>query len=229
MTRTALVTGGNRGIGLEACRQLSKLGMHVVMTARDATKGQAAASMLASEGYAVQFEVMNVEHSGSVQACAERLRQAGTHIDVVINNAAICPRASATKVSEHAFAQALDTNVMGAWRVTQHFFPAMIARNYGRIVNVSSGYGSFAEGLGPPAAYSVSKAALNALTVVTARELPDSVKVNAMCPGWVRTDMGGPEADRSTVEAVDTLVWLATLPEHGPSGKFFRDRREIAW
>ena len=105
----------------------------------------------------------------------------------------------------------------------------MIQRGYGRIVNVSSGWGSFAEGLTGPAAYSITKAALNALTVTLARELPPNVKVNSICPGWVRTRMGGSEATRSPEEGAETALWLATLPEDGPSGGFYRDNNLINW
>lgn len=131
-------------------------------------------------------------------------------------------------MGEETFVQALDINTVGPFRTCQAFVPAMVERGYGRVVNVSSGGGSFGEGLGP-AAYAVSKAALNALTVKVSQALRGDVKANAMCPGWVRTDMGGSGAARSTEEATDTLVWLATLTSDGPNGGFFRGRKPIPW
>lgn len=228
MSDTALVTGGNRGIGFEACRQLARRGLRVVLTARDAEKGEAAAEALGNEGLGVSFEQLDVMDSGSVAACARRLSEAGVEVDVLVNNAGVYPTEGVFAVSEETFVGALEINTVGPFRTCRAFVPAMVERGYGRVVNVSSGGGSFGEGLGP-AAYAVSKAALNALTVKVSQALGGDVKANAMCPGWVRTDMGGSGAPRSPEEAADTLVWLATLPADGPSGGFFRDRRPIPW
>ncbi len=131
-------------------------------------------------------------------------------------------------MDEETFRRALEINTLGPFRICQAFVPAMVRRGYGRVVNVSSGGGSFGEGIGP-VAYGASKAALNALTVKVAEAARGDVKANAMCPGWVRTDMGGAGAPRSPEQAADTLVWLATLPTDGPNGGFFRDRRPIPW
>ena len=228
MARTALVTGGNRGIGLEACRQLAKEGMQIVLTARDPENGAEAARKLQNEGLGVTFEQLDITDGRSVADCAGRLSDTGTEIDVLVNNAGVYPTEDVFSVSEETFVQALDINTVGPFRTCQTFVPAMVERGYGRVVNVSSGGGSFGEGLGP-AAYAVSKAALNALTVKVSQAVRGDVKANAMCPGWVRTDMGGSGASRSTEEAADTLVWLATLPGDGPNGGFFRDRRPIPW
>ena len=226
MARTALVTGGNRGIGLEACRQLARSGMHVVLTARNPEKGEQAARTLRNEGLEVAAEQLDVTDSQSVEECVRRL--ADTEIDVLVNNAGVYPTEGVFSVSEETFKIALEVNTIGPFRTCQAFVPGMVQRGYGRVVNVSSGGGSFGEGLGP-AAYAVSKAALNALTVKVSQAVHGDVKANAMCPGWVRTDMGGPGAPRSPEEATDTLMWLATLPKNGPNGGFFRDRKPIPW
>jgi NAD(P)-dependent dehydrogenase (short-subunit alcohol dehydrogenase family) len=228
VTFAALVTGGNRGIGFEACRQLARVGMSVVLAARDPQRGQEAAQELRDEGLDVISERLDVANLQSVKDCAQRLAEAGVEVNVLVNNAGVYPTQGVFSVSEETLEMALEVNMLGAFRSCQAFVPTMVQRNYGRVVNVSSGGGSFGEGLGP-AAYAVSKAALNALTVKVAQAVQGDVKVNAMCPGWVRTDMGGAGAPRSPEEAVDTLVWLATLTEDGPNGGFFRDRKSIPW
>jgi NAD(P)-dependent dehydrogenase (short-subunit alcohol dehydrogenase family) len=225
---TALVTGGNRGIGLEACRKLARAGMSVVLAARDPQRGEEAAQELRGEGLDVMFERLDVADSQSVKKCARRLADAGMEVNVLVNNAGVYPTQGVFSVSEETFEMALEVNTLGAFRTCRVFVPPMVKCGYGRVVNVSSGGGSFGEGLGP-AAYAVSKAALNALTVKVAQAVRGDVKVNAMCPGWVRTDMGGSGAPRSPQEAVDTLMWLATLPADGPNGSFFRDHRPIPW
>ena len=228
VTRTALVTGGNRGIGFEACRQLAKAGLRVVLTARDTERGEEAAKALRDEGLDVSFEELAVTDGGSVGACARRLSEAGTEIDVLVNNAGVYPTEGVFSVGEETFGLALEINTLGPFRTCRAFVPAMVRRGYGRVVNVSSGGGSFGEGIGP-VAYGASKAAQNALTVKVAEAVRGDVKANAMCPGWVRTEMGGSGAPRSPEQAADTLVWLATLPADGPNGGFFRDRKPIPW
>ena len=227
-TRTALVTGGNRGIGFEACRQLARLGLRVVLTAREPERGEEAAGALRGEGLAVSFEEVDVGDGGSVEACARRLSEAGIEVDVLVNNAGVYPTEGVFSVDEETFRRALEINTLGPFRTCRAFVPAMVRRGYGRVVNVSSGGGSFGEGIGP-VAYGASKAAQNALTVKVAGAVRGDVKANAMCPGWVRTEMGGSGAPRSPEQAADTLVWLATLPPDGPNGGFFRDRQPIPW
>jgi NAD(P)-dependent dehydrogenase (short-subunit alcohol dehydrogenase family) len=227
--RTAIVTGGNRGIGFEACRQLARSGLRVVLTARAAELGTAAARQLVDEGLDVQFTPMDVGDERSVAACARKLGEARIHVDVLVNNAGISPEGALLSLATEKLVDAFRVNFLGAFWTCRAFVPAMIEAGYGRVVNVSSGYGSFAEGLEGPPAYSLSKAALNAFTCKLASEVPGHVKVNAMCPGWVRTRMGGPDAPRSVEQAADTLVWLATLANDGPTGGFFRDRRAISW
>jgi NAD(P)-dependent dehydrogenase (short-subunit alcohol dehydrogenase family) len=229
MRRTALVTGANRGIGLEVCRQLGKAGLRVILTGRDPEAAAAAAAELAAGGLDVRAEPLDVAEDASVDACADRLAAAGVAVDVLVNNAGVYPTGTVLDASAAAWREALEVNFLGALRTCRAFVPGMLRRGYGRVVNVSSGYGSFGEGLEGPAPYSVSKAALDALTVKLAAEVHGDVKVNACCPGWVRTCMGGPGAGRSVERGAETVVWLATLPTGGPSGGFFRDRRPIPW
>lgn len=229
MARTALVTGGNRGIGFEACRELAQAGHAVVLSARSETSGKRAAQVLAKEGLDVRFEPMDVADEKSVADCAKRLAAARVHVDVLINNAGIYSSGGLPDLSTAIMMEALQTNFLGAFWCCRAFMPAMIKARWGRVVNVSSHFGSFAEGLEGAPAYSISKAALNALTVKLAEAAPSSVKVNSMTPGWVRTRMGGAGADVTVEEACDTLVWLATLPDDGPTGGFFRNRRPTKW
>lgn len=229
MAHTVLVTGGNRGIGFEACRQLARQGFAVVLTARDAALGDAAAAELAAEGLAVRAEQMDVGDEASVTACAARLRDAGVHVGVLVNNAGVYPEGGILDGPAESFREGFEINTLGAVWTSRAFVPAMLAAGYGRVVNVSSGCGSFAEGLECTAPYAMSKVALNAVTVRLARELTGDVKVNALCPGWVRTRMGGDGATRSPAEGAETIVWLATLPSDGPNGGFFRDREPIPW
>lgn len=229
MPRTVLVTGANRGIGLEACRQLAAAGNSVVLTARDEKRGHRAATALAKDGFDVRFEPMDVADEDSVAACARRLAESGLHIDILINNAGVYPHGSLPKLATDILMQGIRTNFLGAFFVCRAFVPAMVRARWGRVVNVSSHFGSFGDGLEGAPAYSISKAAMNALTVKLAEAVAPAVKVNSMSPGWVQTRMGGAGAERSVEDACDTIVWLATLPDDGPTGGFFMDRRPIPW
>lgn len=232
MIRTALVTGGNRGIGLAVCRLLARRGLRVVLASRDREAGEEAAAALGAEAGVVRAEALDVASDASVEAVAERLDADRLRVDVLVNNAGIYPSAALLGPGgDEVLREALEVNFLGAVRTCRVFVPAMVRAGYGRVVNVSSGYGSFGEGLEGPAPYSISKAALNALTVKLAEEVagaPD-VKVNAICPGWVHTRMGGRGAPGSPEEAAGSIVRLATLPADGPSGRFFRGEREIPW
>lgn len=226
---TALVTGANRGIGLEVCRQLAQRGLRVILTSRSETEGSTAAAELRDSGLRVRSEQMDVSDESSVRRCASALATAGERVDVVVNNAAVCPPGGALVVGSDSIREAVHTNLLGPFWVSRVFAAGMVRGGYGRIVNVSSGWGTFASGLGGPAAYSVTKAALNALTVSLAADLPPTIKVNAVCPGWVKTRMGGPGATRSVEDGADGIVWLATLPDDGPTAGLFRDRSPVQW
>ena len=220
---TALVTGANRGIGREVCRQLVAEGTDVVLTGRDPQRVADAANELGCRG-----EVLDLTDPMAPDALADRLRSDGVHVDVLVNNAIAYDSSTVLGVDDETLDVAMSTNLVGPWRVIRAFVPAMVERGFGRVVNVSSGWGSFAEGLGGPATYSVTKAALNALTVKTSREVRGDVTVNSMCPDWVDS-AGTGGGGRSVAEGADTIVWLATHPAGGPNGGFFRDRRPIEW
>jgi NAD(P)-dependent dehydrogenase (short-subunit alcohol dehydrogenase family) len=228
--RTALVTGGNRGLGFAVCRALARRGLAVVLTAREESEGRKAEAELGTEGLNVAYYPLDVSHPHAVTNCQRLLERDGVRIDVLVNNAAIYTAGHATAIDLTALDQAWAVNARGPWLLCQAFVPDMRRRRYGRIVNISSGGGSFAEGLAAGhAAYAVTKSAFNALTVCLARTLGGDIKVNAMCPGWVRTRMGGAAAPRSPESAAETAVWLATLPCDGPTGGFFRDCKPIQW
>ncbi|MXW70786.1 MAG: SDR family NAD(P)-dependent oxidoreductase [Acidobacteria bacterium] len=219
MMKRALVTGANRGIGLAIAGGLVDRGHEVLLGARNAAAGEKAARRIG--GAAVRLDV--ADPASILRAVDE----AGA-VDILVNNAGVLGSGGVLDDPEE-FAESMAVMVRGPYLLMRHLTPGMVARGYGRVVNVSSGWGAFSEGLGGPGGYGVAKAALNALTVAAARSLPDSVKVNAMCPGWVRTRMGGMGASRSVEEGADTALWLATLGADGPTGGFFRDRKRIDW
>lgn len=232
MKRVALVTGANRGIGLEICRQLGQAGYAVVVSARDAVKGERARRALASEGIEAHFHPLDVTDPEGVRQTAAFVARELGRLDALVNNAAIAvdPKESLGDVDLEVMRRTLETNFLGALRCCQAFLPMMREQGYGRIVNVSSGRGSFSRlGAGGPC-YRISKTALNALTVILADEVKETnILVNAMTPGWVRTRLGGMKAPLSTAEGAETAVWLAMLPDDGPRGKFFKDREEFPW
>jgi NAD(P)-dependent dehydrogenase (short-subunit alcohol dehydrogenase family) len=188
-----------------------------------------AAQELRTAGGDVRSEVLDVASEESVVACAARLSARGDHVDILVNNAGVYPQGDLLTAPSDAVREAMAINFFSALWTARAWMPGMLTRCYGRIVNVTSGYGSFSEGLDGPAAYAISKDALNALTVRLSMEARGEVKVNAACPGWVRTRMGGSGAPRTVEEGADTIVWLATLPPDGPSGGLFRSRQRIAW
>jgi NAD(P)-dependent dehydrogenase (short-subunit alcohol dehydrogenase family) len=228
LDRVALVTGANRGIGHEVVRQLATKGLSTILAARDSDKAEAAAHALAAAGLPVTGRQLDVTDQGGVDALAKGLDR----LDVLVNNAGIYLDEDVAAVDPDLdrIRMTLETNLFGAWRTTVALLPQMRAGGYGRIVNVSSGAGQLADMWGSSPGYRVSKTALNAVTRMLAYELADTnILVNSVCPGWVRTDMGGRGASRSVEEGADTAVWLATLPDDGPSGGFFRDRKPIPW
>jgi len=230
--RIALVTGANRGIGFEVCRQLARLGVRVILTSRDEAKGQAARKKLAAEGLDVVNHPLDVTNLESIQQLERFIRKEYRRLDILVNNAGVYvdDRRSLLDMRMEVFDTTWATNLLGPLMLCRAFIPMMKRRDYGRVVNVSSGVGQINEmGSGWPS-YRLSKVALNAMTRILADELRGTnVLVNTMCPGWVRTDMGGPGAGRSVEEGADSIVWLATLPKGGPQGGFFRDRRPIPW
>ena len=230
--RIAIVTGATRGIGFEICRQLGRLGIHVLLTSRDKLKGRAAAQQLQAEGLPVQSHPLDVTDCPSAHGLHQFIEAEYGRLDVLVNNAGILlgRGVSVLEADLDLMRLNLETMALGPMRLCQTFVPMMLHYNYGRIVNMSSGWGQLSDtGTGQPG-YRMAKTALNSLTVMLAAELEGTnVLVNSMCPGWVRTEMGGADADRSVEQGADTAVWLATLPEGGPSGGFFEDRQPIPW
>jgi NAD(P)-dependent dehydrogenase (short-subunit alcohol dehydrogenase family) len=232
MGRVALVTGANRGIGREVARQLAARGHVTVLGSRDAAHGQAAAQDLrAAQGVEVVPRQLDVTDQTSVDALVDYLTANFGRLDILVNNAAIHYDTwqRATTADLGVVSEALDTNLLGAWRMARGCAGLLRASGDGRIVNVSSMSGSLATMGAATPAYSVSKAALNALTRLLAAELyGDGVLVNSVCPGWVATDMGGP-GGRPVSQGAAGVVWAATLPPDGPTGGFYQDGRPVAW
>ena len=228
--RVALVTGAYRGIGREVSRQLARLGFTVVLTARDASKAEAAAGALKEEGLNVTAAALDVTDERSVAECARFVGEKFGRLDVLVNNAAILydDWQTAAGANLETAREAFETNTLGPWRVTQALLPLLGSSDHPRVVNVSSESGSLASMGGGTPAYSVSKAALNVLTRKLAAELR-GVLVNSVCPGWVATEMGGPNAPRTPEEGAASVVRAATLPDGGPTGGFFRDGEPLAW
>lgn len=228
--RVVLVTGANRGIGLETCRQLVRSGCRVVMTGRNpAQLDKAARSLHADDVVAVPMDVADTR---SIADAQQTIDQRVGAVDAIVNNAAILLHESsgALEIPLDAYRRTIDTNVFGAIEVCRAFVPDMVRRRYGRVVNVSSGVSQFDRMSTYAPAYTMSKVALNAFTrILAATYRDDGILVNCVDPGWVRTDMGGPGAPRSVEQGAETIVWLATLPDNGPTSRFFHDRRQIAW
>jgi NAD(P)-dependent dehydrogenase (short-subunit alcohol dehydrogenase family) len=221
------VTGANQGLGLETARQLGRQGYRILVGARAGDCEPAAAALRDERIDATPLELDVTAPDPEALHALE--------VDVLVNNAGILPEAelpstSVFDVPAEMVARTFDTNTLGAFRVSQAIVPGMRMRGFGRVVNVSSSMGQLAEMRAQFPAYRLSKTALNAFTRVLAHELEETnVLVNAVCPGWVRTELGGPKARLSVEEGADTIVWAATLPDGGPSGRFFRKRKEIPW
>jgi NAD(P)-dependent dehydrogenase (short-subunit alcohol dehydrogenase family) len=230
--RVALVTGANRGMGLETAKELLERGIRVVMTGRDLPALEKARNGLGQIGWGAVPAVMDVADPASIAAAFEAISKQVGSVDVLVNNAAVLlyENDEPLSIPLDGYRRTLETNLLGVIETCRVFVPPMAARRYGRVVNVSSGAGQLSRMSTYAPAYSISKTALNALTRILAETYRDrNVLVNAVDPGWVRTDMGGRSAPRSVQQGVDTTVWLATLPDDGPTSGFFHDRRSIEW
>ena len=237
----ALVTGANRGLGFEVCRQLAALGYTVLLSGRDFAKAETASTELAKSGGTVHALALDASSDDSVKAAAATIAEKFGRLDVLVNNAGgnFDTNNLTTTVSMDYVRETLEMNLIGAWRVTQAMLPLLTKSSHARIVNVSSGAGAFespiAFGLtkmgGAAPAYSVSKTALTALTVKLATELKDSgILINAVCPGWTATYPGGEaQGARPVADGAASIVWAATLPDGGPTGGFFRDGQALPW
>lgn len=238
--RVAFVTGANKGIGFEVARQLGEKGLCVILGARNEARGNEAVTELADDGLDAHLQTVDVAEPESIRGAIKQINQRHGRLDVLVNNAGVAldGNASGLDVSERVLRDTLQVNTLGALVACQAAVPFMKEHNYGRIVNISSTLGSLHEmaDLNSPMnamrapAYRISKAALNAVTLAIALDVQGlNILVNSCCPGWVRTDMGGKDAPLSPQQGADTPVWLATLPDGGPSGGFFRGRKPLPW
>jgi NAD(P)-dependent dehydrogenase (short-subunit alcohol dehydrogenase family) len=229
--QTVLVTGANKGIGHEVARQLAAKGLHVFVGARNPKAGRKAAEEITKRGGKATFLEIDVADSGSVTTAAREFSNIEGHLDVLVNNAGVIIDGddAILENSDELFRNTLETNTLGPLRVTRAFESLLRKSKAPRVINVSSGGGQLtggADGWAP--AYCTSKTALNGVTVQLAAALP-KFAVNSVCPGWVRTEMGGENATRSVEQGADTIVWLASEAPQDLSGKFLRDRKEIPW
>lgn len=233
--KIALVTGGNKGLGFETCRQLALQGWEVILTARDSQKGKEAIEKLTKQGIQVAFYPLDVSDPKSVGAVFEYVRKEWGRLDVLINNAGIAldlieDESPSLVHTRERFLQTFDTNVVGTYLLCEAFFPLMQKQGYGRIVNVSSSAGQLAKMGDNYPAYRISKVAVNGVTCLFASKCQDlDILVNSVCPGWVKTDMGGPAAPLEVEEGVKSIIWAATLEKGGLNGSFIREKKPIAW
>ena len=238
--KIALVTGANKGIGFEIARQLAQKDITVLIGARDQDRGTTACERLRSADLDAHFIPLDVTRATSIEAAVGKIRDDFKHLDILVNNAGIQidTQSGILELDRTIFQNTLETNVFGALLLAQAAVPIMKTNGYGRIVNIASTLGSLTEIASPDSpytevlspAYILSKTLLNGITVMLAKELRGSnILVNSVCPGWVRSDMGGDQAPLSPEQGADTPVWLATLPDDGPTGGFFRERQPIPW
>jgi NAD(P)-dependent dehydrogenase (short-subunit alcohol dehydrogenase family) len=217
--KRALVTGGNRGIGLAIAQGLQSHGLEVTIGSRVLADGAKAVA-----GTGISCVALDVSDRVSIE---NAIAEAGP-FDVLVNNAGVLLYKPILEDPD-GYRSCMSVMVDGPYHLIRACEPHMRDQGYGRIVNVSSGWGTFSEGMTAPGAYGVAKSALNALTLALSQQLPPSIKINAMCPGWVKTRMGGTGAPRTVEEGADTAIWLATLGETGPTGGFFRNRKPTGW
>ncbi|WP_223587624.1 SDR family oxidoreductase [Neobacillus bataviensis] len=230
--KVALVTGGNRGIGYELVKQLALDGFRVILASRDPEMGHKATQKLKDSNLDVSFMVIDVDNQESIHQAAFTVNERFGRLDVLINNAGVYldKNQKLVAMDPSILERTMATNFFGAYHVIRSFIPLMEKQGYGRIINVSSEYGAMSEmqyhGVG---SYKLSKLALNGLTRLVAAEIQGDIKINAVDPGWVSTDMGGPSAPRTPKQAAESILWLATIGPEGPNGKFFRDGKQIDW
>jgi len=232
-SKIALITGANRGLGRETARQLGALGYHVLVAARRGDKAEAAVGELRAAGIKATALELDVDDPRSIRAAAARVEREVPRLDALVNNAGVVLDGFSTPVSEvdaEVILKTFHTNTLGALQVTQVFLPLLKKSPAARIVNVSSGMGQLTGMNGGATAYRISKTAMNVLTRTFADELQGTaIKINSVCPGWVRTELGGPEAPRSVEEGASGIVWAAILTNDGPTGGFFRDGKHLDW
>jgi len=230
--KVALVTGGNRGIGYELVKQLAMKGFKVMLTSRNPEMGLQVAQKLKESNLDVSFVAMDVNNQESIRQAAITVNELHGRLDVLINNAGVYldENEKLLNMDPSILENTMATNFLGAYHVIRSFIPLMEKQGYGRMINVSSEYGAISEmsypGVG---AYKLSKFALNGLTRLVAAEINGDIKINAVDPGWVSTDMGGPSAPRTPRQAAESILLLATIGPEGPNGGFFRDGKQIPW
>jgi NAD(P)-dependent dehydrogenase (short-subunit alcohol dehydrogenase family) len=245
MTKLAVITGANRGLGFATARRLGRSGVHVIVGARTIARGEEAADRLRRDGVDAEPLHIDVNSPANIQEAAEQVEQAHGRIDILVNNAGILPEATARNVGPldlDLLKRTFETNLFGAVAVTKAFLPLLRKSAAGRIVNVSSTMGSLSDQSDPSSqyyglvvpAYQMSKAALNGLTIALSKMLVDtSIKVNSICPGWVQTDLGGPEnratAPTTADDAAQIVVDMASIPHNGPTGRFVDAAGTVAW
>jgi NAD(P)-dependent dehydrogenase (short-subunit alcohol dehydrogenase family) len=229
--RIALVTGANKGIGYEIARQLGERGYHVLLGARKADAGKQAAAALQKGGASAEFVEIDVSDRASIEEAARTVAAKFDHLDALVNNAGIMEdKKNISEVPDDVFLRTLTTNTLGPLRVTQAFLPLLAKSSRACVVNMSSGLGQLSEMGDTYPAYSISKTALNAVARQFAAALRDKgIPVNSVCPGWVKTDMGGANATRTVQQGADTVTWLATEAPRELTGQFLRDRNVISW
>jgi NAD(P)-dependent dehydrogenase (short-subunit alcohol dehydrogenase family) len=225
----AIVTGGNRGVGFACVKRLAQWGYEVVLCSRNAMEGKNAADTLNGQGFNVRPVQLDIRNQNTIDAMAGSLGR----VDILVNCAGIYVDVglSFLEITEKDLLESIDVNAVGAWRMCRAVAPFMIAAKFGRIINVSSGWASLTNMHGNAAAYRISKTALNAVTRVVADELETKgdIKVNAICPGWVKTKMGGGEADLDADEAANDVLWAATIDSNGNTGQFYRAGKALNW
>ena len=232
----AVVTGGNRGMGLATCRALAEKDFHVLLTSRNLKSGELAARSLSDQGLSVEAAKLEMTSQSDIDLLAKHLLEVHGRVDVLINNAGILidgdlsTPTSICDADADVIRKTIEVNTIAPMMLIKFLLPLMRKADYGRIVNISSGMGQLSQMSGQYPGYRISKTALNALTRIFSAELEGSgITVNSVCPGWVRTDMGGSNADRSPDQGIDTAVWLATSANTSQTGGFYRDRKLIDW